>query len=1221
MEENQAAEALASSQAAENSRNVEIDIQRTNEPYGEQLKALTRVIARVRESLDLETIFKTTVTELRQLLYCDRALVLRFYPELNWQGEFISEDVGGMWISTLHEQVQDDCFAEKFASQYQQGKIKVISDIYQNNLSDCYIQLLERFQIRACIIAPLLKGEQLWGLLCIHQCSSVRSWEAREIEFVKQIAEHLGVALQHNELLAQARSQIEQQKALVSVIARIRESLDLQIIFKNTATEVRQLLKADRVGVFRFYPELDWEGEFVSEDVASGWSSAMSARIHDHCFGDQFAPAYQNGRISVMPDIYQSGATDCHIEILEKFQVRANLVAPLLQGKELWGLLCIHQCNAPRYWESSEIEFVQQIADQLSVAIQQAKYLNQVEVQATELAKAAERDRAAERQKNLAKTIEKIRRSFDLETIFNTAVGEIRQILEAERAVIYRFNPDWSGEFAVESVSSGWIRLVEQQWEQPELRQNISDCSIKYLSKSTTTDTYLQDTEGGRFARGELFRTCEDIYNAGFSNCYLKVLESYQARAYAIIAIHHGHKLWGLLAVFQNSAPRRWQDDDIYLLTQIGTQLGVALQQVEYFRQVEAQAAQLEKAAERQRALATTVDKIRQSLDIDSIFQATTQEVRRLLNVERVAIYRFYLDWSGEFVADSLVDGWTPLVKTQPTIEKTFIEAAIAGRYPRNETFVPILQGEKLWGLLVAYQSSQPRYWEQEEVNLLAQVGVQLGVALQQAETLKQVQAQAAQLARATEREKALATTVEKIRQSLDLQTIFATTTQEVRSLLEVDRVAIYCFTTESGGEFLAESVAEEWMPLIGNPLLIKYNFIQSIKGGLSARDRGIAIHDIYKEGYSEHQLAFLEQIQARAYTIVPILRGEKLWGLLAAYQNTKPRQWLDDEVSLLRQIGLQLGVALQQAELLEQTRSQTEKLNQALKELQLTQTQLIQGEKMAGLGQLVAGIAHEINNPINFIYGNLTHVGDYTEHLLDVLNLYQQKFPEPGIEIQQQAKNIDLDFITEDLPKTLDSMESGAERILKLIDSLRSFSRLDHAEMKPVDIHEGIDSTLLILQHRLKLKPDCPAIEVIRKYANLPHIECYAAQLNQVFMNLLGNAIDAIEMECKEKYLANNNTKFYRPQIIIHTQILQEGKILICIADNGCGVAQEVRSRVFDPFFTTKELGKGTGLGLSISYQIIVEKHGGKIECFSEPGKGAQFWIEIPSKHSGSRE
>ncbi|MBF2063704.1 MAG: GAF domain-containing protein [Calothrix sp. C42_A2020_038] len=1204
-----------------NPQNLVPEISRINinQAYEEQFKALTQIITRVRQSSDSETIFNTTIKELRQMLHTDRVVVFRLFSETDWQGEFVYEDVGATSTSLIHAKIHDTCFGEQFSAFYQQGKVKVISDIYNDCSDTCYIDLLANFQVRACIVAPLFKGEQLWGLLCIHQCNEPREWQVSEIEFVKQIAEHLGIVLQHTEIIVQARLQVEKQKALASVIARIRESLDLQTIFKNTATEVRHLLQADRVGVFRFDPDLNWEGEFVSEDVAPEWDSVMAARVYDHCFSEQFAPQYQLGKMNVIPDIYQAGCSPCHIEILEKFQVRANLVAPLLKGKQLWGLLCIHQCGTPRYWESSDIEFVQQIATQLSIAIQQAEYLEQTQKQTAQLAQAAERERAAEYQKILAKTIEKIRQTLDLKTIFHTATHEIRKILEADRAVIYRFNPDWSGEFVVESVADGWTLLLEKQWQQPEVRANVSECSLKHLN--IAVDTYLQETQGGKFARGEVFRTCSDIYNAGFDNCYIRVLESYQARAYVIIAIYHGLKLWGLLAVFQNSAPRQWQDEEVYLLTQISTQLGVALQQAEYIQQVQAQTAQLEKAAERQRALATTVDKIRQSLDIESIFQATTQEVRRLLNVERVAIYRFYTDWSGEFVADSIVDGWTPVGKTQPTIEKVFLEAAKAGRYPRNETFVPILQGEKLWGLLVAYQNSQPRYWEEEEVNLLAQVGVQLGVALQQAETLKRVKTQATQLARAANREKALSTTVEKIRQSLDLHKIFATTTQEVRNLLKVERVAIYCFYSDGNGDFLAESVAQEWMPLVGNKFLKNEIALHQDAIRLNAHpEQTVVVNNIYQQQYSDSHLAFLKQIQACAYVMVPIFQGENLWGLLAVYQNTQPREWMEDEISLLAQIGLQLGVALQQAELLEQTRQQKEKLNETLKELRQTQAQLIQGEKMAGLGQLVAGIAHEINNPINFIYGNLTYVRAYTEELLKLLSIYHSQYPESEQTITTQMHKIDLDYIIEDLPKTLDSMHKGAERISQLVESLRTFSRLDHAEMKPVDIHEGIDSTLLILQHRLRSSNNYPAIEVIKKYGNLPQVECYAAQMNQVFMNLLTNAIDALETGYKE-HIKNHSSKLYTPQITIQSQVLHNQRILIQIHDNGCGIPKELRSRIFDPFFTTKEPGKGTGLGLSISYQIIVEKHGGTIECFCEHENSTEFRIEIPIQQINSAE
>ncbi|MCC5641614.1 GAF domain-containing protein [Nostoc sp. CHAB 5824] len=1012
--------------------------------------------------------------------------------------------------------------------------------------------------------------------------------------------------------------QNEQQKALSGVIARIRESLDIDAIFKITVIEVRQLLKTDRVGVFRFYPELGWEGEFIYEDVGAEWGSALAAKLHDHCFAAEFAGLYQQGWIKAMADIYQAGVSDCHVQMLERFQVRANIAAPLMKGKDLWGLLCIHQCSNPRQWEASEIEFVQLIAEHLGVALQQADYLEQVKLQSAELAQAKAREKAGQWQRTIAITIEKIRQFLDLESIFRTSTAELRQLLNADRVAIYRFNPDWSGEFVFESVAEGWISLIHEQSQRLELSENVSECSAKDLAKPPVADTYLQDTEGGSFSRCEVYRVCNDIYNSGFSDCYIKILEIYQARAYAIIAIYHGQKLWGLLAVYQNARTRDWQKDEIYLLTQVGTQLGVALQQAEFLQQMQIQAAEISKAAERQRALANTVEKIRQSLEIEAIFKTTTQEVRGLLEVERVAIYRFYPDWSGEFVADSIVDGWMPMVKPQPVTEGVLVQGKQAGKYARNEVFVPISQGEKLWGLLVAYQNSQPRYWQDEEINLLAQVGVQLGVALQQAESLKQMQVQAQKLAQAAarerktaEREKALAATVEKIRQSLDIDTIFATSTEEVRRLLEVDRVTIYRFRSDWSGEFVAESLAQGWTPIREIVPAITDDYLQETQGRNFANAKSIVIKDIYSANYSICHIALLELMEARAYIIVPIFQGDKLWGLLAAYQNIKPRDWQEDEVDLLMQIGTQLGVGLQQAELLEQTQRQKEELTQTLKELQNTQSQLIQSEKMAGLGQLVAGVAHEINNPISFIYGNITYVTEHAENLFKLLRLYQKQYPKATGEIQKQAAALDLDFISDDLPKILTSMRMGADRISQLVLSLRSFSRLDETGMKPVDLHEGIDSTLLILQHRLQPQTNSFAIEVVKQYGELPPVVCYAAQMNQVFMNILNNAIDALENLEKAGKIIDN------PKIWIRTEVLEENTILIWIADNGCGIPEMMRSRIFEPFFTTKQPGQGTGLGLSISYQIIVQKHGGNIKCVSEPGKGCEFWIEIPMKRT----
>lgn len=283
-----------------------------------------------------------------------------------------------------------------------------------------------------------------------------------------------------------------------------------------------------------------------------------------------------------------------------------------------------------------------------------------------------------------------------------------------------------------------------------------------------------------------------------------------------------------------------------------------------------------------------------------------------------------------------------------------------------------------------------------------------------------------------------------------------------------------------------------------------------------------------------------------------------------------------------------------------ERVQERTHDLTDTLHQLKHTQTQLIQTEKMSSLGQMVAGIAHEINNPINFIYGNLEHANQYILDLLNLVSLYQEEYPEPSNIIRAEIEAIELEFITEDLLKMLESMKIGSERIRQIVLSLRNFSRLDEAQMKLVDIHEGIENTLLILNRRLKGK-----IEVIKKYGDLPAIECYPAQLNQVFMNILVNAIDALE----EKYSVIGE----KPQILIQTKKLDAGKILVRICDNGPGISPAIQNKIFDPFFTTKEPGKGTGIGLAICYQIV-EKHRGKIEIISSPGAGAEFAITLPA-------
>jgi len=523
-------------------------------------------------------------------------------------------------------------------------------------------------------------------------------------------------------------------------------------------------------------------------------------------------------------------------------------------------------------------------------------------------------------------------------------------------------------------------------------------------------------------------------------------------------------------------------------------------------------------------------------------------------------------------------------------------------------------------GFLACF-SEQPRRWSAAEVELLQAIAQQLEIAIGQAQLYEKSQKQA-------QRERLVNCITAQTRQSFELETILKGAIAQLLKALAIDRCLVhlvedlnspdplapaeYLNTSSARQSILREKHLYEVCRPPFLPSVTEFDLSGPITQWVVQNRRPVAIANVAQDPRIGQNNLEYQQAEIQSSLVIPVQAGENLYAILYLNQCAEVRYWSKNDQKLAQAVADQLAISIKQAHLYAQTQqqaaaseAQTKHLMETLHQLRLTQTQLIQSEKMSSLGRVVAGVAHEINNPINFISGNLPYVENYVQDLTHLIRTYQEQCDQNAT-LQHLGEAIELDFLLTDLPRILTSMKSGADRIRQIVLSLRNFARLDEAQCKLVDIHEGLESTLLFLRSQFSSE-----IQIMQNYGQLPLVTCYPQQLNQAVMSILLNAAESLkDWQGAQKIIAIA-TDF------VSATALQPAKVRIIITDNGRGIPQVIQSQIFDPFFTTKDVGQGSGLGLTVSYQTIVTQHQGRLQCVSEVGLGAEFMIEIPVHQS----
>jgi methyl-accepting chemotaxis protein PixJ len=716
------------------------------------------------------------------------------------------------------------------------------------------------------------------------------------------------------------------------VATKIRQSPSPMLALNSAVADIKALLNADRVLIYQLTAA--GMGKVIAESVKIGLTPSLNTEIPQAGFGFEQLTDDRSQRSMVL---MSSETNPYQKQILEQYQVQATVAVPILINGysaatdtynlgRVWGLLVVHQCDRPRNWSEAETACLSQLSLELTLALQPTQPILQLS-----------------QRRDLLAAID-----MEAQELMQGILDRIRTSLQADRAMVYAYNQDWSGQIIGESVGSNWAKA----------------------GNSLDRDY---------FVTGENYKPyymVNDLQTKGLDRAVMEKLEPFQMKAYIVVPIVASNQLIGLLGVYQNSGPRNWQESDLNAMLEFAKNFSFPLQQTANRRQVQFQAQQMESRLERERGLSKLQEKLRTAKNSQNVCEVATLETRKLLNVERAAIYKFNPDFSGKFVAESAVSGWSDLVKMIPFIQDTFLQRTKGGRYKdggclavndiytqghqtchvqlleqmeaRAYIIAPIFGADrKLWGLMGVYYNSAAYQWQEDEVETLRQIGLQVGIAMEQIDYIDQLQKRA-------EQEQTINRIADRIRQSLAVDEVFSTVVQEIRQASKADRSVIYQFKPDWSGNVIAESVGSGWVSLLvdqekdniltGNRtqndrcLIRKWStkdiveadtHLQNTQGGKYAKGaKSTAVDDIYAKNFPECYVQSLEKYQAKAYILAPIFVGNNLWGLLGIYQNDAPREWDLSERAIVEQVAMQIGTALQLAEYLDRVRTQEKELS-----------------------------------------------------------------------------------------------------------------------------------------------------------------------------------------------------------------------------------------------------------------------------------------------------